>query len=121
MINEEELKRHQKDVKFNHNRHFLNIKKVVTDYEKDEKIEYRRKHQECKYCTYVDSKIGGSAISVSQCYICGKDIFNGSTNVDYCCNECAKKYNICKHCGNNMDWKTVLYVLISIKTNKGEI
>ena len=121
MINEEELKRHQKDVKFNHNRHFLNIKKVVTDYEKDEKIEYRRKHQECKYCTYVDSKIGGSAISVSQCCICGKDIFNGSTNVDYCCNECAKKYNICKHCGNNMDWKTVLYVLISIKTNKGEI
>jgi len=52
----------------------------------------------CNDCLMNDCW-GGSAMTDSNCEICGKQMTFGSTNVDKLCDECANDNNKCKQCG----------------------
>ena len=71
----------------------------------DPRKEDRLKKAECPVCYYVDSRIGGAAITSKPCQICGKGLTFGNTCVDYLCEDCAKKYGLCKHCGGDIEMK----------------
>lgn len=68
----------------------------------DKKIRTKEKH-ECRYCYYVVSRIGVSAITTVVCANCDKEITFGNTCVDVLCDECAEELNLCKHCGQKID------------------
>lgn len=82
-------------------RHLEYIKRYLEDPEKKERI----KEQEC-VCCYYSSKIGGAAMTQTQCGLCEKEMYFGSTCVDALCQECAKNNKLCKHCGADMEYKT---------------
>jgi len=65
----------------------------------------RLKKQECLLCFYADSRIGGAAMTSSNCAGCNKQMGFGSTCVDLLCAECAKKLKLCHHCGADIDLK----------------
>ena len=67
---------------------------IIKDEDKSEKLTM----QECQIC-YYNAKIGGSAMTASNCQICDTDMMFGSTCVDKLCIACAKKFKLCKHCG----------------------
>lgn len=64
----------------------------------------RREAQECRICFY-DSKIGGAAMTNSNCKLCGVEMNFGSTNVDALCMQCAQSHKLCKHCGADVELK----------------
>lgn len=99
----EEINYRKRDMADQHQMHLRSLKRMLERYKADSQKESRRKDFKCKYCTYINSGIGGSAITISKCKICGQDVFNGSTDTDIYCQECAKKYNLCSHCGGNLD------------------
>lgn len=68
------------------------------------KLRFERKY--CKFCFYIASGIGGCAMTKSNCKCCGKEIMNGSTNVNRICNECSDEYNLCIKCGADLDYKS---------------
>lgn len=73
---------------------------IVEDSERRERL----KKQECPLCFY-ESRIGGQAITQTECSICGKEMTHGNTNIDCLCKECAKDKRLCKHCGSDIDLK----------------
>jgi hypothetical protein len=79
------------------------LREKLHDYDEDICRSSRLEAQNCKYCTYIDSRIGGCAFTNSECRICGAKIINGSTCVDIVCEDCAKKNELCKHCGGDID------------------
>ena len=74
--------------------------KFFTDLEKIKRIA----EQECVLC-YYNSKIGGAAMTNSDCGLCEKAMMFGSTNVDKLCADCAKNHDLCKHCGADINLK----------------
>jgi hypothetical protein len=75
--------------------------KMQNDSEKDARL----KTYKCKGCFYYPS-IGGAALTVTNCKICGIKLMHSSTATDNLCLECAKKYKICKKCGGDIDMRT---------------
>lgn len=69
----------------------------------DEQHNERLKSQECQVC-YYGSRVGGASITTTYCGICGKEMQFGNTCVDVLCEDCAKKYDLCKHCGGDMNF-----------------
>lgn len=65
----------------------------------------RLKKQECPWCYYADSKIGGQAITESNCAGCNGHITSGNTNIDMLCSACARILGLCLHCGADIDLK----------------
>ncbi len=64
----------------------------------------RRKLQVCKCCHYLRSTIGGAAICVLECGICGEDVESGNTaTLPVLCMECGKKNRLCCRCGGDID------------------
>lgn len=55
--------------------------------------------QECVYCFYMRSGIGGAVLSDRQCGLCDKLVHSCNTAVDTICQECAKAHELCKNCG----------------------
>ena len=51
----------------------------------------RLENQECPYCYYLSSKIGGAAMTLWECALCPRSQVNGSTNTPTLCDECAKR------------------------------
>ena len=72
-----------------------------TDPEKVKRVEA----QECMVCYYYTGRIGGSAMTTAECGLCETTKTFGNTCVDVLCEECAKKHNLCIHCGGDMDMK----------------
>lgn len=70
----------------------------------DTKSAERKDALECRMCFY-DSKIGGAAMTNSNCVICDVDMTFGNTNVDALCTKCAKDHRLCKHCGADVELK----------------
>jgi hypothetical protein len=70
----------------------------------DSSEEKRLEEQECRCCFY-DSKIGGAAMTETNCSNCEKILYFESTNTDKLCEDCAKKHKLCKHCGADMEYK----------------
>lgn len=58
---------------------------------------------QCKSCFYVLGRIGGAAMTQQPCACCGENQTYGSTNTDNLCLECAKKHQLCKHCGGDIN------------------
>lgn len=61
--------------------------------------------QECSICYYVDSRIGGSSITDTNCSLCQSEMSFGNTNVDILCRTCAKEKRLCVHCGSDINLK----------------
>ena len=61
---------------------------------------------ECKCCHYIHwSRMGGAAITETNCAYCQKSMTFGSTAVDYLCKDCAKELGLCKQCGGDLEGK----------------
>lgn len=86
------------------NRLVEKTKKRMEEYDLDSNKKHRIELCECKFCTYINnSRIAGSAFTESKCTSCGKNMIFPSTDTDDYCIDCAKKLNVCKHCGSIMD------------------
>jgi len=60
----------------------------------------------CVCCHYLNSRIGGAAMTTQPCAACGQAQTYGSTYTDVLCLPCAKEHRLCKHCGGDVDMKT---------------
>lgn len=63
----------------------------------------RLKEQECLSCFYIYRPRQGVP-TTSECGLCGVDVKDGFVQHVLCMN-CAKKGNLCHHCGGDMDLK----------------
>ena len=59
----------------------------------------------CKSCYYLCSHIGGCAMTIKPCGICGNEVTYSSTNTGVLCKECATKHHLCAYCGGDLDMK----------------
>lgn len=73
---------------------------IQTDSRKKERIE----KQECKNCFYP-SRVSSACCSNRDCGICGKQIFSGCGDVNVLCKSCAKEFDLCAHCGGDIEMK----------------
>ncbi len=78
---------------------------AIRAYDEDSSKKYRLKEGLCKYCYYIikGGTFAGQMITHSNCHKCGKEMVFPTTMTDALCLECAKKLNLCKHCGATMD------------------
>jgi hypothetical protein len=84
--------------------HVDSMRTKLTNYDEDNDRKTRRSNQLCRYCYYVNrERIGGSAITVTNCRNCDKEISFANTCTDEFCPECATYLKQCKHCGGRMD------------------
>lgn len=73
-------------------------------YDNDQYREKRIEKQLCKYCFYMTGDgWAGQAFTSVKCECCGKDMSFATTDTDDFCIDCAKKFEVCKHCGQIMD------------------
>lgn len=70
-------------------------------YKTDPDKKARRKKQECMPCFYNKARIGGSAMTDTNCRLCDTEMMFGNTCVDALCLECAKEKDLCKYCGGD--------------------
>lgn len=64
----------------------------------------RKAGLQCQHCYYTE-KIGGAAMTKSNCRICESEMLFGNTNIDEICLSCAKEYKLCKHCKAELNLK----------------
>lgn len=70
----------------------------------DARVEERKKKGECKFCFYLRTqRVGGAAITRSNCRACGTETSYTSTFTGDFCRPCAQKYQCCAICGG--DWE----------------
>ena len=77
----------------------------ITQCIEDPRKEERLAKQECVICFYFINKIGGAAITHSNCINCNSEMVFGSTCVDYLCLECAKSMRLCIRCASDINLK----------------
>ena len=68
----------------------------------DREREKRLERQECPYCHYFSSKLGGAAMTSWECALCDTGALAGSTNTPVLCWDCAKEEDRCRTCGDRM-------------------
>lgn len=57
----------------------------------------------CRACFYIyNSRIGGAAITETECGICSKTMTFSSTAVNIICSECADTHKLCVQCGGKI-------------------
>ena len=78
---------------------------AIRAYDEDRSRKYRLEEGLCKYCYYImrGGTFAGQMITHTNCHECGKEMVFPTTMTDSLCLECAKKLNLCKHCGATMD------------------
>ena len=81
------------------------IIKLAESFVRDKERNARLKSNECPSCYYSDTRIGGAAMTTCNCGACNKEMMFGSTCVDVLCPDCAKKLQLCKHCGADVDYR----------------
>lgn len=69
----------------------------------DARDDDRRAAQQCVCCFYGEGKLGGAAMTHTECGLCGKDVLCGSTAVDPVCMDCAKARELCVKCGADIE------------------
>ncbi len=57
----------------------------------------------CPSCFYLPPAVAGMAISEQPCGLCGQNETYPTTNVDLLCLACAKRKQLCKHCGADVE------------------
>lgn len=77
----------------------------LIQYYKDQNKKIRRNDEiQCKYCYYINTaRIGGSAITTTNCRNCNEEMVFGNTCTDLFCGECGTELNLCSHCGAKLD------------------
>ena len=80
--------------------HVIKLAKLYRD---DPEKSKRHKDQECPVCYYNKGRVGGAACTTVQCALCDEVMHYGNTCVDDLCVACAKKHNLCHHCGGDVD------------------
>lgn len=83
--------------------HLRDFLKSATAASFDEDRVERLKRSECRVCFYLSGRIGGAAMTSTQCGICDKVTTYGNTNTDVLCTDCAKKHKLCRHCGADVE------------------
>ena len=78
--------------------------KLTELYLSDPEKERRLAKQECVIC-YYGTRIGGAAMTQSNCKLCDTTLQFSSTNVDRLCKPCAKEHGLCKHCSADIEYK----------------
>ena len=71
----------------------------------DPEQEARREQNLCVVCHYIKGRIGGAAMSFTQCGLCDGEMVCGNTCIDVICQDCAKTAMLCKHCGADLNLK----------------
>ncbi len=81
--------------------------KAVMGFLTDPLAKERRNHAgECKKCFYIyPARIGGSAMTMEPCGVCGKEVWYGNTSTDRLCMTCALEHKLCKHCGGDVEMR----------------
>jgi len=82
---------------------YQHSKDMIQHYEMDDEKENRDKSMVCKYCFYLRSVCGFSAMTTSYCGICEEPILNGSSDTNIVCDKCAGNKDLCTCCGGEMD------------------
>lgn len=60
----------------------------------------------CGYCTHITpDRIGGAAITSTECGLCDTPMTFGNTNVDTTCPGCARDNGLCRHCAADIELK----------------
>ena len=75
--------------------------KVLSDPDKKQRLEKSL----CIGCWYLSSWIGGASMTEQPCGWCGEPQMYGSTCTDVLCLKCAKKKELCKHCGADISFR----------------
>lgn len=86
-------------------RHCKDVIESANAIQNDTKKEERLQQAECKACFYLRGRIGGNVMTNVDCSACGKQMHFSNTSVDTVCKDCAKKHNLCKRCGGDIDMK----------------
>ena len=62
---------------------------------------------ECVYCyvPYGPCRQGGTKTTHRECGLCSTILHSSDTSCDVLCIECARKNDLCKHCGGDVDLK----------------
>lgn len=71
----------------------------------DDEKQIRMTKSLCPVCYYSDSRIGGSAITHTNCSLCEKELCFSNTCTDKLCEICAMGKGLCKHCGAAVNLK----------------
>lgn len=73
-------------------------------YYRDDDKKFRRMIALCRYHYYIDtSRIGGAAITTTNCQYCNEEVVFGNTCAGVYCEKCAKQLNVCRHCGARLE------------------
>lgn len=72
---------------------------------RDEKRKERREAALCPLCFYEQGRIGGCAMTTTNCSNCVKELNFSSTCTDKLCKECANNLKLCMHCGATQNLK----------------
>jgi len=76
----------------------------ATDMKGDRRKKERKKRNYCRWCFYTP-RMGGQSCTNQPCGMCGEIQHYGSTDTDALCLACAKKYDLCKHCGGDVEMR----------------
>lgn len=91
-------------MQFIHKNAMVNMKNRVDNYNSDPNKEDRLENNLCKYCEYSKGNgWAGQAFTNIKCKGCEREMTFPTTDTDKYCEDCAKEFNICKHCGQIMD------------------
>ena len=77
---------------------------LARDLGNDSDKEARILKQRCKACHYF-SRMAGQAFTSQPCAACGTSQTYSSTNTDVLCMDCAKRHDLCKHCGGDLEMR----------------
>lgn len=83
-------------------KHYVNL---VEKFNKDPNKKERLEKHECVFCFYSD-RVGAAAMTKKDCIYCGKTEMYGNSNTNDVCIECAKRYELCVHCGSDIKMRT---------------
>lgn len=87
-----------------HEHYISAYRERLSMYDNDAEKKERRAEQLCRYCYYTGKyAMAGQAFRYTLCVDCGKQMTFATTSTDRLCPDCAKKRNLCKHCGAEMD------------------
>lgn len=75
--------------------------KLVNDPDKEDRL----KDQNCVCCYYIPT-IAGQGFTDSNCANCDTKMTFSTTSTDKLCETCATKFDACKHCGADINYKT---------------
>lgn len=80
-----------------------NTIKRAENLKNDPQKEDRLSRHLCRSCFYIyNSRIGGAAITETECGLCSTKMIFSSTAVNIICSDCAENKKLCVQCGGKI-------------------